>query len=153
MYDAAVRARSGTPVEGDEKILPSLNDLPPEVVRLFVSGTGIPYWDAAQARVIKDYYTSQLHLVNSNNSTTVNNTNGSFTMFNLLPPGYDLSKIPPEVVDQILHGELPDFTKLPSDIIDYLRENGDKLFNSVNLVSCYLFLFSVIKFVILANKS
>jgi len=54
-------------------------------------------------------------------------------MFNLLPPGYNLSKIPPEVINQILHGELPDFTKLPSDIIDYLRENGENIMNSFNL--------------------
>ena len=141
MYDAALRARSGASVEGDEKFLPPLKDFPPEVVRLLLSGKGVPYWDAAQMRVVQDYYTAQLPLVYKGGK---NNTSGTgFTMFNLLPPGYNMSKIPPEVIGQILHGELPDFTKLPSDVIDYLRENGDKLFNSVNFVS-FCFIYSLV---------
>ena len=143
MYHAALRARSGTSVEGDEKLLPPLKDFSPEVVQLIVSGTGIPYWDAAQMRVIQDYYAAQLPLVYKGNNT--NDT--GFTVFDLLPPGYNLSKIPPEVIYQILRGELPDVTKLPSDIIDYLRENGDKLFNSVNSVRfSFFFHFKLIIF-------
>ena len=48
-------------------------------------------------------------------------------MFNMLPPGYNISKIPKEVVQAAMRGEMPDLTLLPSDLQLYLRDNLDKM--------------------------
>lgn len=37
-------------------------------------------------------------------------------MFNMLPPGYNISKIPKEVIQQVTNGEMPDFALLPRDL-------------------------------------
>lgn len=66
-------------------------------------------------------------------------------MMKLLPPGYDLSKVSPEVTKAVMRGEMPDISLLPLDLQNYIRENMDTMFRSFsNTVSLfelfYLFL-------------
>ena len=140
MYEAAVRARANTPIPGDEKYLPPLESLPPEVVTAYMNGRKIPFLDQSQMRMIQEYYTSQIpvEFIGSNSTDGSPSFNPQmFSMLKLLPPNYNLTKIPPEVITQILHGEMPDFAKLPQDILDYLRENSDKMFNSFKISVSY----------------
>jgi Leucine-rich repeat (LRR) protein len=135
MYQAALRAQNKKPLPGDEKYLPPLTTLPQEVVTTFMSPKGIPYLDKEQIRTIQEYYTSQIPLEFANNANDGNNSINPqmFSMLNLLPPNYNMSKIPPEVIKQVLRGEMPDFALLPQDIIEYLRSNSDRIFNSVKV--------------------
>lgn len=56
-----------------------------------------------------------------------------FSMLSLLPPNYNFSKIPPEVFKQVMKGEMPDLTLLPQDVLDYIRENSEKIFKSFKI--------------------
>uniref|UniRef100_A0A914YVS3 Uncharacterized protein n=1 Tax=Panagrolaimus superbus TaxID=310955 RepID=A0A914YVS3_9BILA len=134
MYQAALRAQEKKSLPGDEKYLPPLTTLPPEVVQTFMNPKGIPYLDKEQIRTIQEYYTSQIPLEFADAKDGNNTLNPQmFSMLNLLPPNYNLSKIPPEVIKQVLRGEMPDFALLPQDIIEYLRSNSDRIFNSVKV--------------------
>lgn len=42
-------------------------------------------------------------------------------MLKLLPPGYDLSRIPQEVREAAMRGETPDMALLPRDLQEYIR--------------------------------
>ena len=50
----------------------------------------------------------------------------------LLPKNYNLSKLQPEVVKQVMKGEMPDFTKLPLDLQQHIKDNFDKLLASLS---------------------
>ncbi|KAK0404131.1 hypothetical protein QR680_017304 [Steinernema hermaphroditum] len=52
----------------------------------------------------------------------------ALALLRLLPPGYDLSKIPVDVVNSIVKGQLPDLAALPKDLQTHLMTNIDKLF-------------------------
>ncbi|KIH52556.1 hypothetical protein ANCDUO_17343, partial [Ancylostoma duodenale] len=45
----------------------------------------------------------------------------------MLPTGYDLTKIPSEIITAFSRGEVPDLRKLPSDLIEHFKSNSDKL--------------------------
>ncbi|NJR17138.1 MAG: hypothetical protein HC785_16435 [Calothrix sp. CSU_2_0] len=53
-------------------------------------------------------------------------------MFNMLPPGYDIRKIPKEVVQAAMKGEMPDLTLLPPDLQQHLRDNLEKMMENYN---------------------
>ncbi|KAH7723451.1 leucine Rich Repeat family protein [Aphelenchoides avenae] len=48
-------------------------------------------------------------------------------MLKLIPPGYNLSRLPPEVMQSVLRGDMPDLRLLPSDLLSYLRDHIDDL--------------------------
>ncbi|CEF63147.1 Leucine-rich repeat and Leucine-rich repeat, typical subtype and Leucine rich repeat 4-containing protein [Strongyloides ratti] len=48
-------------------------------------------------------------------------------LMGLLPQGYNISKIPGEVIESFLQGEVPDLNLLPSDLKEYFKENTDRL--------------------------
>ncbi|CAJ0955298.1 unnamed protein product, partial [Mesorhabditis belari] len=56
-----------------------------------------------------------------------NNGNENFQLMQLLPPGYDISKIPAQVIQAVTRGEVPDIKLLPSDLQEYLKVNSEKL--------------------------
>jgi hypothetical protein len=57
-------------------------------------------------------------------------------MMQLLPRNYNLSNLPPELVKQVMRGEMPDLTKLPLDLQQYIKDNFDRLISSLqNTVS------------------
>lgn len=59
-----------------------------------------------------------------------------FEMMKLLPPNYNLSKLPPEMIKQVMRGEMPDLTQLPVDLQQWIKDNFDRLVISMeNTVS------------------
>lgn len=44
----------------------------------------------------------------------------------MLPPGYNISRIPKPVVDSLFRGEVPDFSLLPEELQQYLLEDGHR---------------------------
>ena len=53
-------------------------------------------------------------------------------MMQLLPKNYNLSKLQPEVVKQVMRGEMPDFAKLPLDLQQHIKDNFDRLISSLS---------------------
>ncbi|MCP9266145.1 Leucine-rich repeat-containing protein 15 [Dirofilaria immitis] len=45
----------------------------------------------------------------------------------MLPPGYNISKVPKPVIDALFRGEVPDFTLLPSELQQHLLKDGYRL--------------------------
>lgn len=61
-------------------------------------------------------------------------------MMHLLPPGYPIGKLPPEVLNAMMANKVPDFSVLPDDLQVYIHNNIDKFVKEFNkIVSCYLF--------------
>lgn len=48
-------------------------------------------------------------------------------LWKLLPNGYNLTKIPTEVISAITSGRMPDLSKLPQDLLDHFKANADKM--------------------------
>jgi hypothetical protein len=63
-------------------------------------------------------------------------------MFKMLPPGYNISKLPPQVVQAVMRGEMPDLTLLPPDLQQHLKDNWETMFSAfgdtVGLKKCNL---------------
>ncbi|WKX91556.1 hypothetical protein Q1695_009966 [Nippostrongylus brasiliensis] len=150
MHEAAAAARKGTPIKDGEKFLPPLEKLPKEVIRGVIQGENLPGLSKEQTQVIKDYYTERLPgpppptirperypapgAVAPVNPEPKNTTSPPFVfskelldMLKLLPTGYNLSKIPAEVVTAFSRGEVPDLRLLPQDLIEHFKANSDKL--------------------------
>ncbi|VDK49177.1 unnamed protein product [Anisakis simplex] len=51
-------------------------------------------------------------------------------MLKLLPQGYDIGKIPREVMEAVSRGEIPDFNLLPRDLQEHFIQNSYRLFSS-----------------------
>lgn len=57
----------------------------------------------------------------------------------LLPRNYNLSKLPPELVQQVMRGEMPDLTKLPMDLQQHIKDNIDRLISPLeNMVRTFI---------------
>lgn len=135
MHAAAEAANRGQPLPDEERYLPPLEKLPRELVTDFVTGASLPHLDEDQMTAIREYYTAKLPTMmgNGNRSSLLANLSlppQLVEMMNLLPPGYDIKKIPKEVFEAVARGEIPEFRLLPSDLQHYLLANSQKLFSS-----------------------
>lgn len=66
----------------------------------------------------------------------------------MLPPGYNISKIPIPVIDALFRGEVPDFTLLPSELQQHLLRNGHRLITALSTnVSFHVNYFSHLNFI------
>ncbi|ETN70779.1 leucine Rich repeat-containing domain protein [Necator americanus] len=143
MHEAAAAARSGTPLPDGEKFLPSFDKLPNELIAGVIQGDTLPGLNETQTQTIKDYYTSLIPVLatadESDNDTDVVSklppvkrpafvfSKEMMDMLRMLPTGYDLSKIPSEIITAFSRGEVPDLRKLPSDLLEHFKSNSDKL--------------------------
>uniref|UniRef100_A0A0K0D1H0 G_PROTEIN_RECEP_F3_4 domain-containing protein n=1 Tax=Angiostrongylus cantonensis TaxID=6313 RepID=A0A0K0D1H0_ANGCA len=94
----------------------------------------------------KDYYTSLLPTATVSGAEPQNNIISDVTpspstvvtsgflfskefldMWKLLPSGYNLSKIPAEIITALSRGEIPDLRNLPADLTEHFKSNSDKL--------------------------
>jgi len=113
-----------------EKYLRPLNELPESFVTSVMQGKPLPHLTQAQTDVVKSYYMNNLpndlppSLETANMSSWINPK--VLKLFNMLPPGYNISKIPKEVIQSVMRGEMPDLTLLPADLQIYIRDNLDK---------------------------
>lgn len=55
----------------------------------------------------------------------------------MLPPGYNISKIPKPVIDALFRGEVPDFTLLPSELQQHLLTDGHRLISALSIDVCF----------------
>uniref|UniRef100_A0A7E4WCZ6 LRRCT domain-containing protein n=1 Tax=Panagrellus redivivus TaxID=6233 RepID=A0A7E4WCZ6_PANRE len=134
MYEAAERAQNNRARPDDEKFLPPLTTLPQELVSTVMNGDSIPHLSNEQSNTIRRYYAQQIPVAFGNSSSgSPQFSPEMFSMLNLLPPNYNFSKIPAEVIQAVMKGEMPDLSLLPQDVIDHLRENSDKMFKSFKL--------------------
>ncbi|RCN31130.1 leucine Rich repeat-containing domain protein [Ancylostoma caninum] len=143
MHEAAAAAKNGTPMPNGEKFLPSLDKLPQELIAAVIQGDTLPGLNETQTQTVKDYYTSLIPVMaaeeESSNETSVEApptkakrpafvfSKEMMDMLRMLPTGYDLTKIPSEIITAFSRGEVPDLRKLPSDLIEHFKSNSDKL--------------------------
>uniref|UniRef100_A0A914HNJ3 LRRCT domain-containing protein n=1 Tax=Globodera rostochiensis TaxID=31243 RepID=A0A914HNJ3_GLORO len=152
LYVAAAQAQGRTTTEfpplptgtDPSKFLRPISELPNGMIQSVVQNKPLPHLTSEQTEVIKQYYVQQLpsspgdinKFVAVNNSGEPFNMTGilpprALQMMKFLPPNYDMSKIPPEVTKQVLRGEMPDLTKLPSDLHQWIKDNLDRLVASL----------------------
>jgi hypothetical protein len=89
---------------------------------------------------LQEYYTQHAPVGQLANGNDLNMTGllspKVFQMMKLLPRNYNLSNLSPELVQQVMRGEMPDLTKLPMDLQQYIKDNFDNLIGSLqNTVS------------------
>uniref|UniRef100_F1KTD1 Leucine-rich repeat-containing protein 15 n=1 Tax=Ascaris suum TaxID=6253 RepID=F1KTD1_ASCSU len=131
MHTAAAAANSGHPLPDEARYLPPLEKLPHELVAGVIKGESLPYLDNEQMAAITEYYTARLPLAIANSKKRGFGIPPQLLeMLKLLPPGYDIRKIPKEVMESVGRGEIPDFNLLPSDLQQYFVANSQRLFSS-----------------------
>uniref|UniRef100_A0A1I7THR6 LRRCT domain-containing protein n=1 Tax=Caenorhabditis tropicalis TaxID=1561998 RepID=A0A1I7THR6_9PELO len=137
MHTAAAANLAGNPIDGQDKVLPPLEKLPSELVTQVMSGEPLPGLDKDQTKTIMEYYTHQMPgmdgiparpIDNQGNTTSTSMFNPAmFDLLKMLPPGYNLSKIPMEVITAVTRGEVPDMRLLPQDLVDHFRQHTSSL--------------------------
>ncbi|CAI4225304.1 unnamed protein product [Auanema sp. JU1783] len=130
MHEAASAANAGKLRDSQSKFLPPVNTLPKELVTSVMEGEPLPGLNHEQTKTISEYYTKSIAVEGSNNSGRVGSlplTPESLEMLKMLPPGYNISKIPAEIIHSISRGEVPDLTKLPQDLLNHFKTNTDKM--------------------------
>ncbi|CAB3408827.1 unnamed protein product [Caenorhabditis bovis] len=137
MHAAAAANLAGNPMENQDKILPPLERLPSDLVTHVMSGEPLPGLDQDQTKTIMEYYTQQMPTIegvpivdkNATNSTQKPSTFNPaiFDLLKILPPGYNISRIPMEVITAVTRGEVPDMRLLPQDLLDHFRSHTSSL--------------------------
>ncbi|KAI6178493.1 Leucine Rich repeat-containing domain protein [Aphelenchoides besseyi] len=146
VYAAAAHAQ-GQPIDPEvasnlptngidyKKYLRPLSSLPDSFVTNVMQGEPLPFLTPSQTEVVKGYYTQSIPIAElASGDEPLNFTNlaipGAMRMLKLLPPGYNISRIPPDVIQAAMRGEVPDLTRLPSDLQNYIKDNWEKTFNT-----------------------
>ncbi|EGT48404.1 hypothetical protein CAEBREN_28510 [Caenorhabditis brenneri] len=137
MHTAAAANLAGNPIDGQDKVLPPLEKLPSELVTQVMSGEPLPGLDKEQTKTIMEYYTHQMPGMDGiparpiedqgNASSTSMFNPAMFDLLKMLPPGYNLTKIPMEVITAVTRGEVPDMRLLPQDLVDHFRQHTSSL--------------------------
>uniref|UniRef100_A0A0K0FKZ3 Uncharacterized protein n=1 Tax=Strongyloides venezuelensis TaxID=75913 RepID=A0A0K0FKZ3_STRVS len=66
-------------------------------------------------------------ITNTNDEKALKMNSNMIELMKLLPQGYNISKIPGEVIESFLKGEVPDLNMLPLDLKEYFKQNTDRL--------------------------
>jgi hypothetical protein len=94
-----------------------------------VQGEPLPGLTMQETSYIKDYYTQPM-------PSAVQLPSSAAELIKMLPPNYDLTKLPPAVIEAVSQGRMPDLKLLPPDLVDYIRtHSADMLANAINDVS------------------
>ncbi|GMT05276.1 hypothetical protein PENTCL1PPCAC_27450 [Pristionchus entomophagus] len=146
MAEVAAAIGRGEHPEDVEKYLPPLDRLPSELITSVMSGQTLSELSPEKMEPIKQYYLNTLKLPppSMDPSSSLNGsappspssslglpafplTPQSIEMMQLLPAGYDISRIPTEVINALSKGEMPDLNLLPADLQEHLKANTDKM--------------------------
>uniref|UniRef100_A0A8R1HQ59 LRRCT domain-containing protein n=1 Tax=Caenorhabditis japonica TaxID=281687 RepID=A0A8R1HQ59_CAEJA len=136
MHTAASANLAGTPIEGQEKVLPPLEKLPSDLVTQVIGGEPLPGLNTEETKTIMQYYTHQMPGMDGiparplnvqGNSTSSMFNPAMFDLLKMLPPGYNLSKIPAEVITAVTRGEVPDMRLLPVDLLEHFKKHTSSL--------------------------
>ncbi|KAH7697333.1 Protein EGG-6 [Aphelenchoides avenae] len=95
-----------------------------------MEGEPLPHLTVEQTQVVKDYYISRMESAGRDVNVTEIFPPKVVQMMKLLPPGYNLTRLPKQVLKSVMKGELPDMKLLPKDLQRYIRDNIGELFNS-----------------------
>ena len=134
------------PGTNSSRLLRPIAELPHGLVQSVMEGTPLPHLSTEQTNVIREYYTQhapvgqlqqmddgsgveqqQLQMDNLTNLLSPK----VIQMMQLLPRNYNLSKLPPDLVRQVMQGEMPDLTRLPVDLQQHIKGNFDRLIASL----------------------
>ncbi|GMR50851.1 hypothetical protein PMAYCL1PPCAC_21046 [Pristionchus mayeri] len=130
MSEMADKVLKGEHVDNFEKILLPLEKVPIEMIMTSMQGKILPGLSAAETAKIREYYTKQLpsHAPGDidTNSPLPETLATLGAMVQLLPPDYDIGQIPPEFIQSILAGRVPDISLLPADLQAYLGAGRDQ---------------------------
>ncbi|KAF7640183.1 hypothetical protein Mgra_00000009 [Meloidogyne graminicola] len=145
LYSAAAKAQgistsNASIIDTSTKILRPISELPHGLVQSVIQGKSLPHLTTEETNVIKEYYTQHAPIGslegfnNNNNSTEITNLlpKNVIQMMQLLPKNYNLSKLQPEIVKQVMRGEMPDFEKLPLDLQQHIKDHFDIILASMN---------------------
>ncbi|GMS97750.1 hypothetical protein PENTCL1PPCAC_19925, partial [Pristionchus entomophagus] len=139
MSETADRLLRGEKVESLEKILPPLSKVPMEMVMTSLQGKTLPGLTAAETAKIREYYTKQLPshaLADADTASPLPETLSALGgMVQLLPPGYDIGRIPPEFIESIMASRVPDLSLLPPDLQDYFNAGKDEAMTIVRTLN------------------
>uniref|UniRef100_A0A915PQQ3 Uncharacterized protein n=1 Tax=Setaria digitata TaxID=48799 RepID=A0A915PQQ3_9BILA len=131
---AAETAKNEKLLPSESRYLPPMEMLPQELITQVIQGVDMPYLNQQQTQSIKDYYISQLpmdkgpdELKNLSAAKLKGLSSTVIEVVRMLPPGYNISKIPQPVIDALFRGEVPDFTLLPSELQQHLLTHGHRL--------------------------
>ncbi|KAF1769455.1 hypothetical protein GCK72_001272 [Caenorhabditis remanei] len=136
MHTAAAANLAGNPIDGQDKVLPPLEKLPSELVTQVMSGEPLPGLDKDETKTIMEYYTHQMPgmdgvparpIENQGNASTSMFNPAMFDLLKMLPPGYNLTKIPMEVITAVTRGEVPDMRLLPQDLLEHFKQHTSSL--------------------------
>lgn len=112
VYEAAAAAQSGKLQKGQEKVslsffvsslqfLVPMDKLPKQMVQNVVHGDALPGLTPDQTRTVTEYYTKSVAVVPSSTGPMGGGESGNVAqmaeLWKLLPPGYNISRIPEEV--------------------------------------------------------
>jgi len=115
-----------------------VTELPQRFVTSVLQGHPLPHLSAKQTQVIKDYYVKDMPiLAKMFDATETADVTKIFSpkvlaMIKLMPPGFDYTKLPPEVFKSVMEGEVPDLSQLPPDLQEHLKKNLDHVFNALS---------------------
>ncbi|GMR37479.1 hypothetical protein PMAYCL1PPCAC_07674 [Pristionchus mayeri] len=138
MAEVAAAIERGEKPEDVEKYLPPLDRLPSELITSVMNGQPLSGLVPEQMEPIKRYYLNTLPLSppSSSSSSTpslimpaFSLTPATLEMMRLLPAGYNISRIPMEIMAAISKGEMPDLKLLPADLQEHLKSQTEKLFH------------------------
>ncbi|KAI1714558.1 leucine rich repeat domain-containing protein [Ditylenchus destructor] len=149
MYYAAARAQEIEPtdvpklpddVDPSVYLMP-IKNLPQKFLTGVMNGGALPHLTPEQTNIVKEYYIQRIidesGIEESNVSLAEVLSPKAIRMLvltrKMMPPGYDLSKMSPEVMKSVMAGELPDMSLLPRDLQKHIVENLDELLKHFSL--------------------
>uniref|UniRef100_A0A0N4ZT64 LRRCT domain-containing protein n=1 Tax=Parastrongyloides trichosuri TaxID=131310 RepID=A0A0N4ZT64_PARTI len=75
-------------------------------------------------------------ITSANDENVIKMNSNMMNLMELLPKGYNISKIPGEIIETFLKGEVPDLNLLPEDLKEHFKDNTDhliKVFDKMNV--------------------
>ncbi|GMT13960.1 hypothetical protein PFISCL1PPCAC_5257, partial [Pristionchus fissidentatus] len=146
MAEVAAAIGRGEAPKDVEKYLPPLSSLPPELITSVMSGQSMPGLRPDQIEPIKQYYLNTLpQAPGASGAPSASGavasaapapahslgafelTPQTLDMMRLLPAGYDLTKIPGQIMSALSRGEIPDLKLLPAELQEHLKANTDRM--------------------------
>jgi hypothetical protein len=113
--------------EEAQRYLKSLARVPEKMFDSVLKNKAFSFLTPEEYQVVKDYYMKQLMKTKEADEITPLNTTELLSpkmiqFSRLLPPGYNISRIPSEVLESLKAGKKPDYLMLPVDLQNHLQQ-------------------------------
>uniref|UniRef100_A0A0N5AN75 LRRCT domain-containing protein n=1 Tax=Syphacia muris TaxID=451379 RepID=A0A0N5AN75_9BILA len=124
MYSAALADKEGHPLIDESHYLPKLEDLPKELIEEMMMRKTLPYLNEEQSSIVNGYYIKKAAAALMAGKKDILPDSvlkpQLITMLKMLPPNYDINKIPAKVLEAVAKGRIPDIDSLPGDLRDHI---------------------------------